>query len=308
VVFYRWLNWDGGRDSLWSQPLGPLENPASHNGTRLGVAHVVFQKYRSAYDAIFTPPLDPALDPAAPDAARFPADGKPKAKTTDPDGAWERMTDGDRTVVNTIFANVGKALEAYERLLPSRGAPFDRYVAGDYTALRPAEKRGLKLFIGKAACDGCHNTPLFSDNQFHNTGLAQTGAHVPASDAGRYDAIPKLLASTFNSDGPFSDDQQTMMLTGLAQSDADKGRFRTKHLRQIAATGPYMHTGALATLTDVVQFYERGGDNDGFQGTKDPLMGPISLSAAEEQDLVAFLGSLTGDPVAAALRMDTSAP
>jgi cytochrome c peroxidase len=308
VAFYRFFNWDASRDSLWSQATGPLENKVVQNSSRLEIAHTVFRKYRAEYDALFTPPLDAALDPASPNAARFPAKGKPKANATDPDGAWEMMAAADRTIVNTIFANVAKALEAYQRLLVSRNAAFDKYVAGDRAAITAAAKRGLRLFIGKANCSGCHSTPFFSDNLFHNTGLAQTGDHVPTVDNGHFDAIPKLLTSAFNADGAFSDDKNTGILTGLTQSEDARGKFRTKHLRQIGETAPYMHTGSLATLLDVVKFYNRGGDASGFTGAKDPLMVPLNLSAAEEADLVEFLKTLTGDPIPDALRMDTSNP
>src|SRR5438105_2974043 len=109
---------------MWSQALGPPEGAVEINGSRLAVAHVMYAKYRAAYDAIFTPALDPALDPASLQASRFPATGKPG------DASWAGMTGADQDIVNRIYANFGKAIAAYERRLISRNAQFDLYVAG----------------------------------------------------------------------------------------------------------------------------------------------------------------------------------
>ena len=303
AAYYDWQQGGGAADSVWLGPLGPAE--FFLGSTRLKIAHVIYDRHKAPYEAVFGP-LASALEATATDAARFPASGKPKSAATDPDGPWEAMTADDQQAVNTIFSDFGKAIEAYERLLTSGDAPFDRYVAGDLAAIDASAKRGLKLFIGKAACVACHAGPSFTDQKFHDLGVPQTGDNVPAADAGRFDAVPRVLANIFNTSGPFSDDTTTGKLTGLAQADGQKGQFRTKQLRQIAETGPYMHTGQLATLADVVAFYDKGGETTGFAGAKDPLMVPLNLSAAEQADLVAFLQTLTGAPVPAALRADTS--
>jgi len=83
------------------------------------------------------------------------------------------MTEEDKISINTVFANIGKAIEAYERLLISRNAPFDKYVAGDRNAIGEDAKRGLKIFIGKGVCILCHDNPNFTDNEFHNLGVPQ---------------------------------------------------------------------------------------------------------------------------------------
>lgn len=311
VSFYEFFGWAGKWDTLWMQFTATPEN-AVMGGTRLGIAHLVYDRYRDAYNAIFSPPLDPALDPKASDSGRFPPAGKPK-KAGDPDGPWEKMSADDQRIVNTILANCGKAVEAYERRLLSRNAPFDRYAVGDAGALGAAAKRGLSLFIGKAACDACHAGPFFTDQLFHVTGVAQEGPHVPATDDAHYADLKALLASPFRSDGAFSDDpawgrHKLAALSTAAPAEADKGMFRTKNLREIAMTAPYMHTGAYATLRDVVDFYDQGGDASGFQGTKDPKLRPLSLSEQEKQDLVEFLKALTGDPVPAELAKDPASP
>lgn len=305
AAFYAWTNWGGRFDSQWSLPLAVAENPRTMKSTRLQVVHMLWNKYRTEYNAIFSVPLDAALDPAAMDAARFPLAGKPKAMPADPDGPWELMTAADRTIANTIYANYGKAIQAYQRLLVSRDAPFDKYVAGDKSALSASAKRGLKVFLGKGACVTCHAGPHFADDKFHALGVAQTGAHVPAADLGRYADVPGLLASPFNTDGAYSDDKATGKLTGLAQVNEQKGQFRTKSLRGVAMSAPYMHSGQFATLEEVVTFYNVGGGTV-VDVVTDPLVKPLGLTVEEQGDLVEFMKSLTGAPVPPALLMDTS--
>jgi cytochrome c peroxidase len=309
VAYYQWMSWGGKEDSLWYQGANGCESAVNFGGNRLQYAHMLYRKYKADYNAIFPVPLDPALDPAAPDAARFPATGKPKANAMAADGPWV-MTAGDRDIINTIMANIGKAIEAYERKLISRNAPIDRYIGGEYTALSPAAKRGLRLFIGKAACVDCHSGPTFSDNKFHNTGVPQIGVNLPRVDNGRFDDLARTLTNGFNGASKFSDNQAmgTAKLAGLMVTDDLKGLFRTGMLRQIDATGPYMHTGSLSTLEDVVQFYNWGGGTADFSGVKSAAMVPLLLTNDEQADLVAFLRTLTGEPPPAALGKDTSIP
>lgn len=161
-------------------------------------------------------------------------------------------------------ARVGAALEAFvlaeTRLPPS---PFDRYAAGDRTALSPEAQRGLMVFTGKGRCQRCHTGPSFSDGFFHNTGVKQ-GAE--GEDLGRYAVTPFKRALR---------------------------AFKTVPLRNAAVTGPYMHNGSLKTLADVVEFYDRGGDE---ADERDFEMKPLHLTPEEKDDLVAFLESLTNPP------------
>lgn len=302
--YYRWTNWGGRFDSQWSLPLAVAEGGATMKSTRLQIAHMLYAKYRAEYDAVFPVALDPALDPAAPDAARFPPSGKPRAMPSDPPGPWEGMTLADQDVVNRIYANYGKALAAYTRLLVSRDAPFDRYLDGETTAISNAAKRGLRTFL--AECASCHAGPNLADDQFYALGVPQTGAGVPAIDLGRHQDVPGLLASPFNSDGVFSDDRTTGRLAGLVQAEAQRGTFRTKSLRGVATSPPYMHAGQLAGLVDVVAFYNDGGGDVANDVMKDPRIRPLGLTAEEQADLVALLETFTGEPVPAATLADTS--
>jgi cytochrome c peroxidase len=319
-VFYTWYNWNGGRDTLWVAGTAP----GSLNGSLLTLAHRVYDAYRDEYNMIFTPPLDPALDANAPDAARFPRPqaivpaGKPPGTApvmqgSPSDATWAMMTMTDQETVLTIVANFAKAIGAYERLLVSRNAPFDRFVAGDANAISALAKQGAALFVGKGSCIACHSGPLFSDDHFHNLGEG------PSTDLGRFGAIPNLSKNQFNGGGSFSDDPVAgqAKLSGLTQSPTDVGAFRTATLRNIAQTAPYLHTGRLSTLVDVIEFYNAGGgtitpppsvDGGPPPPMKDPLLKPLNLTTEEKAALVEFLSTLTGDPIPAALTTDTSAP
>jgi cytochrome c peroxidase len=217
------------------------------------------------------------------------------------------MTADDRTVVNRVMANYGKALAAYVRLLVSRNAPLDRFVAGEASALGQAERRGAEIFIGKGACSTCHVGPHLSDGGFHRLGVPQEGEHVPATDDGRFRDAVALLGSAFNPNGAFSDDTTTNLLTGLTNpmEETTRAAFRTPGLRGVALTAPYMHSGQLPTLEAVVEFYASAGERDGAVVSELPA---ISLDAGEKADLVAFLKSLTGENVPAPLLSDTSRP
>jgi len=306
IAYYVWGGWGGAQDQFWKQGANAPESK-DMNGDRLAVAHVVYDYYRDEYNALFgaqTGVLDPALAADAPDAARFPPRGKPKASTGDPDQAWEMMRPEDREIVNTIMANVGKAFEAYERRLVSRNAPFDRYVERDFGALTTSAKRGLKLFVGKAGCGSCHETETFTDQRFHNTAVPQAMPY----DQGRYDDVVRLM-NDFNGSGKYSDDRAAgaMKLEGILQTMDLRGEFRTKSLRQVAETGPYFHNGSMNTLEDVIRHYNKGGVDEGFPGAKDPLLVPLNLTEGEILDIVEFLKSLTGEPVAEELTRDISA-
>jgi cytochrome c peroxidase len=305
-VFYTWFNSNGGRDTQWIAGTA-IEGASNANATRLTLAHRIFDAYRAEYDAVFTPALDPALDPTGPDASRFPPSGRPKARASDPDGPWEMMAPADRDIVNRILANSAKAMGAYMRLLVSRDAPFDKWVAGDAGAVNDSAKRGAQLFVGKAGCLTCHSGPAFTDNRFHNLGVPQTGPNVPAADSGRAGALGGLRGNVFNGSGQFSDDPAAgqAKLSGLSPVPSDLGAFRTTSLRDVAQTAPYMHTGGLPTLAAVIDFYDVGGGTSGFEGSK--AITPLGLSAQERADLVAFLQTLTGDPIPENLRRDTAA-
>jgi len=309
AYYTGWREWEGVNDTIWTDACGGSEIWTSGNGSRLQAAHMLYDHYRDEYNAIFSPPLDPSLDAAAPDAARFPAEGKPKPDPTLPDGPWEMMAPADQDIINRIFVNRGKALEAYIRLLVSRNAPFDQYVAGNTSAISTSAKRGVKLFVGKAGCNACHSGPFFSDQKFHNLGVPDTyppgivgfdmnlwSFFTNLLDQGHYGGAEFAHSNPFSRDGAYSDDTTTPLLKGIASTDADTGTYRTASLRNVAMTPPYEHLGQFNTLEEVVRFDNMGGGDMGFPGTKDEKMKPLNLTDGEIQDLVAFLETLTGEP------------
>ena len=314
AYYHIWHENDGIADSSWADALTDPEDFHSQNGSRLQVAHVLWNKYRHEYDEIFSDspaPLDPRLNPHNPHAADLPPTGKPG------DPQWEAIADADKDIIDHIFANFGKAIQAYLRRAISRNASFDRYVAGDDDAISHSAKRGLLLFVSQQVnCIACHSGPLFTDTKFHNTGMqvnTDLSPHADPTELGRFAALQLVLSDQpgttgeFNVNSEYSDDTHTGFLDGLVPTDADKGRWRTKALRQVGPTPPYMHTGQMPTLRDVIEFYNRGGDPPGtFVGTKDSLMHRLHLSEQEKQDLIAFLNTLTGERLPAALMEDTS--
>lgn len=299
AFYFPWIENDGISDSLWSDALVDPEFSIAMNGSRLRYVHVIYDKYREEYNAVFDPDLGAEIE----DAMRFPPKGKPG------DAAWDAMAPEDQKIVNTAFANYGKSMEAYLRRFVSGGSAFDKYVAGETGAISTSAKRGLKLFVGKANCAACHKGNHFSDDDFHTIGLIAKGENVNPEDAGRALWIDRTLSNPFNSDGEFSDDRNTGRLKDLAAAKADaKGKWRTKGLRNVAMTGPYMHTGQFEKLEDVVKFYNDGGDEAGFLGVKDEEIKKLNLTDAEMADLVEFLKTLTGVPIPAELMQNTAKP
>jgi cytochrome c peroxidase len=308
-VYYRWHNWHGNKGSLWDQASFSPETGTNTAGDRCGYAHMLWDHYRDEYNAVFTDtPLSDRLGLASTSADAIPAKCKPKSSATAPDGAWEmfaaadqaagRAPDATQNLVLQIMCNQGKAVAAYESRLVSRNAPFDRYVAGDDDAISTKAKYGLRLFVGKASCVSCHSGPFFTDQKFHNIGVAQSGSNVPAMDQGRIDGIKEPPKNPCRPNGPFSDDPSVDWLDDLVQdNEADRGAFRTATLRNIAETAPYMHAGQLLSLRDVVKFYNNGGNYSGFSGVKDIRMRPLGLTDEEIDQLVEFLYTLTGEPV-----------
>ncbi|HXU83918.1 MAG TPA: cytochrome c peroxidase [Polyangia bacterium] len=289
-----WAFWDGRRDSLWSQALGPIEGDVEMNSGRLQTARLIFEKYREPYEKLFGPM------PGMEDVARFPTEGKPGMP------AFDEMAAADKTAINRVYANFGKAIEAYERKLVDKSSPFDRFLAGDQNAMSAQAVRGARLFVGKAACNECHSGPMMADGKFHNHGVPQHGNKIPAIDRGRTDGIPQLLATEFNTAGQYSDMNKADRWNGLHVVDADLGAFKTPTLRNISKTGPYMHTGGFANLWDVINWYNLAAGTDGFSGHREAAsLVPLKLTNEEMADLVEFMKALDGDPLPESL---TEAP
>jgi cytochrome c peroxidase len=297
-----WQFWDGRKDSLWAQALGPLEDAVEHGGNRTRCVHLVAEHYRKEYEALFKP---------MPSSDGLPKDAGPKG-SADEQAAWAAMGVRQRDDVSRVFANIGKAIAAYEKSLQHEPSRLDRYVdavlAGDPAApgmLQANEVRGLRLFIGKAQCVSCHNGPLFTDQQFHNTGVPPRNAALP--DRGRAAATAQVRGDEFNCLGRFSDaqPQQCQELRFMVSDDpALEGAFKTPGLRGVAQRPPYMHAGQFNTLEQVVRHYvlaphaavghsELTHRHAGAGVAKPAERAPIELSEAELADLVSLLGTLS---------------
>lgn len=269
---------------------------------------------------------------------RFPLAGKPGNRTgCQPDDAGEPwgdafdcMDEKDQEPVTRALVNYAKAIAAYEYRLVSRDAAFDRFVKGvadkaprTEGSFSAAAERGARLFVGKAACTDCHNTPLLSDSKFHNIGVAQIGVGVPTeADCpaggvcdcvtvtpdrmgnnclpwGALDGLDKLSRNRFRRDLKWSDDPQDTSHKAYLERRLEprlKGAYRTPSLRDVAMTAPYMHNGSLPTLEAVIDHYNRGGMADA-PGARSAQIKPLYLSDTEKADLVAFLRTLTGAPL-----------
>ncbi len=295
----NWQLWDGRADSQWGQALGPPESDVVMGGTRTAVALLIYDDYAAEYEAIFGPlPMlrdgagEPIADPQV----------KPGMKE------WDAIDEQVRTDITQVYVNFGKSLAAYERLLVSRNSRFDDYWRDladgvlDSAALEEEERLGLRLFIGKARCLGCHSGPNFTDNQFHNIGVAQTGDSIPEMDVGRAGGVDRLLASGFSCSSDWSDHPEPSRCAVQTIQEGELGAFKTPSLRSISLSPPYMHTGNLDSLEAVVQHYDLGGSPNGtFDGARDELMRPLSLDANERRALVAFLRALEGEQLDVAL-------
>jgi cytochrome c peroxidase len=181
---------------------------------------------------------------------------------------------------------IAQAIASYERTLVFDNSPLDRYMDGETEALDDSAQRGLSLFLGKGKCIVCHKGPNLTDNGFHNLGVPD--GHV-TSDY-KVMASVRFDAKRVGLEG-WAELTEDPGREAITKDPADRGKFRTMGLRNIAQSPPYMHNGALETLEEVVTFYNQGG---GEHPNKSSLMQPLGLSVGEKADLVAFLQALSG--------------
>lgn len=265
TAYSPWLYWDGRRDSQWSQALSPLEDENEHATNRQQILEVVSDDpvYAETYQQLF--------------------------------GELPDMT--NVSAVNIAFANIGKVFAAYERLLQPAAAPFDEYIAAltaedvDRQAelFSDDEVVGLQLFIGAANCTQCHNGPMLTNNEFHNTGVISFPGELP--DKGRVVGVREVLANDFNCVGSYSDDasRSCAELEYTRTGPELIAAFRTPSLRNLDVTAPYMHKGQLPTLLAVLEHYNEAplamiGHNEAK---------PLKLRNSDLRQLEAFLLTLS---------------
>ena len=181
---------------------------------------------------------------------------------------------------------VRNAIPEYLKTLTSRGSPFD---SGQ---MSEAAARGFELFKGKAGCAQCHSGPRFTDDQPHNLGVPEnTDIFVDPLRHITYVTYAKFMG--IENYMNIRRDVGAHVRTHKADG-SDIGKFMTPTLRELKQTGPYMHNGVYGTLASVVAFYNGGGGND---PNKDPMLEPLELTTQDQIDLVAFLESLSGEPL-----------
>ncbi|HET7622794.1 MAG TPA: cytochrome c peroxidase [Gemmatimonadaceae bacterium] len=291
-----WQFWDGRADSQWEQALGPLESPVEHGGDRTQYARMIAERYRGIYEDVFGP---------LPDLAALPAHAGPVPDSASA-AAWKEIAPSRRREISRVYANIGKAIAAYERTIGFASSRFDRYVDAElagrtHTAdntLSPDEVAGLRLFIGKGNCVTCHNGPLFTDNHFHNTGVPLPATELPA-DSGRSSGVRQALAAEFSCTGEYSDakpEECEELRFAVAEGEELVRAYKTPSLRNVAGRAPYMHAGQIASLEEVVAHYDAA--------PKAPFghseLRKLKLSKREREQLVAFLRTLSGPVVAPA--------
>ena len=283
-----WFFWDGRTDSQWSQALGPLESAVEHGGSRTQYAHTIAAHYRADYEAVFGP---------LPSLAGLPAQAGPVADTAWR-AAWTRIPAARQGEITRVYANIGKAIAAFERrveLVPTR---FDRYVDAELagrahdgtSSLSDDEVAGLKLFVGKANCVNCHNGARLTDDHFHNTGVPASSL-VAAVDSGRSVGVRQALAAEFACTSKYSDatpDDCAELRFATTEGEELVRAYKTPSLRGVAERAPYMHAGQIATLAAVIEHYDRA--------PKAPFghseLKPLRLSAQEKRQIESFLRTL----------------
>jgi cytochrome c peroxidase len=170
---------------------------------------------------------------------------------------------------------IAQAIADYERTRMSGNSPYDRWRrTRDATAVSDEVKLGHELFFGKAACVQCHVGSRFTDNNFHNIGIGWNEQTKSFSDEGRYTHTKGTVNEGFG--------------------DSDRGAFKTPTLREVSKRAPYMHDGSVATLREVVEYYNRGGNRNPYMDPKMPTK-PLGLTPAEVDALVAMMEALEGE-------------
>jgi len=265
VGFYKFLFHDGRELTLEDQVVGPLL--AFNEMGNPSIGHVL-EKIRSFKDY---------------------------------SGMFEKAFGGE-----VSLERVSQAIAAYERTVVSGNSRFDQWrFGGDMNALSEEEQAGFEVFSGKGGCITCHTindkTALFTDHSFHNTGIGWARNNKVMKKEYKTDTFPVQLAPGVvvhvthdliedSSEKP-ENDVGRFEITEIPE---DSWKYKTPSLRNLTVSAPYMHDGSLTTLKEVVEFYNRGGDDN---PEKDALMIPLAMTIDEQSSLVAFLKTLTGENI-----------
>ncbi len=289
LAYGRYFFWDGRKDSLWSQALGPPESAVEHGISRTTCATLIYTYYRKDYEEVFGPM--PVINQKT-----CPTKAIPDPSNKEGYKIWQAMDEKDRKAVNRIFANMGKAIASFVRRIVPGPARFDHFVEAldknDSQGMRVLtrdEQLGLKLFIDdeRVKCINCHRGPLFTNGVFHNIGVSEQ--HKGPYDRGRAVGIVQMQKDEFNCKGEYSDadpkDCKALNLVPMELEETEdiiEGAFKTPSLRNSAAHPPYMHDGSSATMMDVMVFYDKHS----------PQLKDEDFTGEELSQLVAFMDAL----------------
>lgn len=226
VAYQKLLFWDGRASSLEEQSKGPIANPKE-----MSLVDNPHEAYQECQERIKSIP-------------------------------------GYRILFKEVFGNeectieeISKAIATFERTVLSGNSPYDRYRAGDKSAMTQEQIDGYEVFK-RTGCSICHAGPNFTDGRFVNIGVGMNAEHP---DLGRYEVTKK---------------------------NSEWGAFKVPTLREVSKTHPYMHDGSLATLEEVIDYYDKGGiPNRNLH----PLMRPLELTEPDKKSLLSFMYALSGE-------------
>jgi cytochrome c peroxidase len=194
------------------------------------------------------------------------------------------------------FEDIGRALGALERTLIFLSAPFDRFMAGQASAISDDAKAGFVLFHSKARCVSCHqlssNNPIGTDNRFHNIGVSARHQDFEKLAARALVALEKDASQETIDQLALQTDLSELGRFVVTRNRSDIGAFKTSQMRNVGVTAPYMHDGSIATLWDVMDHYNKGGEANPYL---DGGIEPLALDEREIEQLVAFMFALTDD-------------
>ena len=256
AVYYTSQFWDGREPTLEEQAKDPFLNPVEHGLTGHQFIIDIIRK-----------------DPGYPEQFKKIFGVRPDEITID---------------------HVVKAIASFERSIISGDSAFDRYMyGGDKNALSESAIRGLELYKGKARCQECHtistNYALFTDNKFHNVGVGFNKIRPRLREIVRQVKMAHQKGRELDESVLTNSEVSELGRFVVTGKTSDIGAFKTPSLRNIAVTGPYMHDGSLATLEEVMELYNEGGEKNPFLGS----LRVLNLTDGEIKDVVEFLRSLT---------------
>jgi cytochrome c peroxidase len=261
--------WDGKVDNLWSAPLFTLEQADEMGSSRLHVVHTLASIYKIRYEKVF------GAMPDFSDTERFPLSGKPGTPQ------FDAMSEEDKNLVNQVYVNLGKALEAYVRKLAAGRSPFDDFMNGSVKSISIDAQHGMVAFT-RHGCDTCHSGPTFTDEGFHNLGYP--GKPGRPKDLARAGGIAFARKWQFTSTSRFADPIKGDLTVIVTNVRGDPEGFRTPSLRNVEYTFPYGHDGAFETLEQVIDAHTR------------ILPKHAVIDAQDKHDIIEFLHTLSGRP------------